>query len=363
MRRGVISCFFVAVVIAMGGAVHGHQINTSYTSVVVQEGRLLVTVTLDEADLLAFFDMDGNADGVLWYGEMKEGAAPAFDYAEARTSILVDGEALPLSRIDAEPRLDKKGTLLLDLRFEASLQELPGAIEVQSTVFEGLSPDHRNLVDVTAPELEPQLAVLSRDVGKQRFALREPGVLGRVGQFTWWGVEHIFIGYDHIMFLLALIVIGGTLRGLVKIVTAFTVAHSITLILAALEIVVLPGRLIESGIALSIAYVALENFWVKDAGHRWMLTFFFGLVHGFGFANVLLDLGLPSKGLIASLLAFNVGVEVGQVAIVSILFPLLYVLQRSQYRQKLVWGVSAVVFLFGMGWLIERVLDLSYMPF
>ena len=161
MSRGVLSSFLVAGGVAMGGPVHGHQINTSYTRVVLQEDRLLVTVTLDEADLLAFFDLDGNADGVLWYGEMKEGAAPAFDYAEARTSILVDGEVLPLSRIDAEPRLDKKGTLLLDLRFETPLQELPDAIEVQSTVFEGLSPDHRNLVDVTAPDLEPQLAVLS----------------------------------------------------------------------------------------------------------------------------------------------------------------------------------------------------------
>ena len=363
MSRSVFSFFLMAVVVAMVSPARGHQINTSYTSVAATEDRLRVTVTLDEADLLSFFGLDGNGDGVLWYGEMKSGATPVFDYAEERTSILIDGEAVALTRMDAEPRLDKKGTLLLDLGFESPLSGLPATIEVQTAVFERLSPDHRNLVDVTAPELEPQVAVLSREVVKQRFVLREPGVLERVGQFTRWGVEHIFFGYDHIMFLLALIVIGGSLRGLVKIVSAFTVAHSITLILAALEVVVIPGRLIESGIALSIAYVALENFWVKDAGHRWMLTFFFGLVHGFGFANVLLDLGLPSKGLIASLLAFNVGVELGQVAIVAILFPLVYLVGQTQHRQKMVSGVSAIVFLFGLGWLIERVFGLSYMPF
>lgn len=352
----------VAIVVGMMAPVHGHQINMSYTSVAVSQDKLRVTVTFDEADLLAAFDLDVNGDGALWYGEMKNGAGPVFDYAEERTSITVDGELLVLNRVGPEPRLDKSGSLLLDLKFETPLSELPAAIDVQTAVFERLSPDHRNLVDVTAPDLEAQVAVLSRQVLKQHFVLREPGMMERIGQFTWWGVEHIFIGYDHIMFLLALIVIGGYLRGMIKIVSAFTVAHSITLILAALEILVLPSRLIESGIALSIAYVALENFWVKGAAHRWVITFFFGLVHGFGFANVLLDLGLPSQGLITCLLAFNVGVELGQVAIVAILFPLIYMVGRTQHRQTMIRVVSAIVFLFGAGWLIERAFDLSYMP-
>jgi hypothetical protein len=160
------------------------------------------------------------------------------------------------------------------------------------------------------------------------------------------GIEHIFLGYDHIMFLLALLLLGGRFWTLVKIVTAFTIAHSITLIAAALQWVSLPSRFIETGIALSIAYVAAENFWAKRADHRWIITFLFGLVHGFGFANVLTQLGLPSKGLVASLLAFNVGVEAGQVAIVSVLFP-----------------VSSVILAFGLGWAIERSFDLSFMPF
>ena len=363
MNKGVINVLWALIVVILTAPAHAHQLNMSYTNVAATPDRILVTVTFDEADLLAAFDLDGNGDGSLWYGEMKSGADQVFAYVEERTSIIVDGELLVLTRIGAEPRADKKGSLLFDLKFESALSELPATVDVQTAVFERLSEDHRNLVEVTAPDREPQVAVLSRQVLKQRFVLREPGVMERVGQFTSWGVEHIFIGYDHIMFLLALIVIGGRLRSLVKIVSSFTVAHSITLILAALEIVVLPGRLIESGIALSIAYVALENFWIKGASHRWMVTFFFGLVHGFGFASVLLDLGLPSKGLIASLLAFNVGVELGQIAIVAVLFPAIFLIGRTQHRQKMVSSVSAIVFLFGMGWLIERIFDLSYMPF
>jgi hypothetical protein len=175
-------------------------------------------------------------------------------------------------------------------------------------------------------------------------------------------VEHIWIGYDHIMFLLALIIIGSRLGPLVKIVSAFTVAHSITLILATLEWVVLPQRLVESGIALSIAYVAAENLWLRDTRHRWILTFGFGLVHGFGFANVLRDLGLPSEGLIVSLLAFNVGVEIGQVTIVVLLLPLILWLSVQSFHERVVQLASALILLFGLGWLVERVFDLSYMP-
>ena len=357
-----LATILVATLIAMAAPVRSHQINTSYTNIAVKADKVAVTVTFDEADLLAAFDLDTNGDGVLWYSEMKKGADPVLDYAQERTQVSADGEPLVLNRIGADPRLDGNGNLLLDARFESPWAAVPTTIEVRTEIFERLSSDHRNLVEVRAPGLDSQIAVLSREVPAQRFTLREPSIMDRIGQFTWWGVEQIFIGYDHIMFLLALIVIGSRLGALVKIVTSFTIAHSITLILAALEIVVLPGRLVESGIALSIAYVALENFWIKNASHRWMITFFFGLVHGFGFASVLRELGLPSEGLIASLLAFNVGVEIGQIVIVSILFPLVLLGGRTQHRQRMVSVVSAVVFLFGLGWLIERIFGLSYMP-
>ena len=238
---------------------------------------------------------------------------------------------------------------------------MPVAVALPFVTWLGINA----LLKLSVPGLPDGLAVLSAEQPVHELRLREAPVSlwSQVGRFIWLGMEHIWIGYDHIMFLLALIVIGQRLAPLVKIVTAFTVAHSLTLILATLEWVVLPSRLVEAGIALSIVYVAAENFWLRDARHRWILTFCFGFVHGFGFANVLRDLNLPSEGLIATLLAFNIGVEIGQVSIVTILFPVILWMSRRSFHQRAVQVVSGLILLFGVGWLVERLFDLSYMPF
>jgi hypothetical protein len=144
------------------------------------------------------------------------------------------------------------------------------------------------------------------------------------------GIEHIFTGYDHLAFLFGLLAVAGFdklrsgLRYVLGVVTAFTVAHSLTLISAGLGWFRLPSSYVEPAIALSIAYVAVENLLVAQPRHRWLETFGFGLVHGFGFASVLRDIGLPPRGLVLSLLSFNVGVEAGQLAVVSLVAPALY---------------------------------------
>jgi hydrogenase/urease accessory protein HupE len=181
-------------------------------------------------------------------------------------------------------------------------------------------------------------------------------------RFFKMGVEHIFIGYDHICFLIALIVV-SRFRDVVKIVTSFTVAHSITLILAALDVVRLNSRLVETCIAATIVYVAVENLWVKDTRHRWLLTFFFGLVHGFGFANVLREMHLPREGLIRCLLSFNVGVEVGQLAIATLLLPLAYGLKHWKYGPWAAKGISLGLAAFGLAWFIDRAFAIGFMPF
>ena len=179
-------------------------------------------------------------------------------------------------------------------------------------------------------------------------------------------MEHIFLGYDHLLFLLALILL-SRFRDLVLVVTSFTLAHTLTLILVALELVTLPTRLVESGIALTIVYVALENLWTKDTSHRWLLTFCFGLVHGFGFANVLRELGLPATGLVRSLLSFNVGVELGQLAVV----PPAWLAWRGCPRwrdneaavRKADRGLSLVIAAPGTAWFVDRAFALRFMPF
>jgi hydrogenase/urease accessory protein HupE len=175
------------------------------------------------------------------------------------------------------------------------------------------------------------------------------------GSFFPLGIEHILIGYDHLLFLLALILRGGGPWSLLKIITAFTVAHSITLALAALDVVALPGTLVESAIALSIAYVALENLFPRFAlSRRWTISFLFGLVHGFGFSSVLREIGLPKENLVLSLLNFNLGVEAGQLAVVLVVAPLLMRLRSKSWEPRMVAVISIAILAMGLYWFVER---------
>lgn len=170
------------------------------------------------------------------------------------------------------------------------------------------------------------------------------------------GVEHIATGYDHLLFLLALILCGGRLVELLKIITAFTIAHSMTLGAAALELLTLPSVMVEAVIALSIAYVAFENLYPRYAvSRRWAISFLFGLVHGFGFSSVLKDIGLPKDSLLLSLLNFNLGVEAGQLVAVVIVVPLLAWLRTTPYEGRVVRVVSMMVLVVGLGLFIERI--------
>jgi HupE / UreJ protein len=213
------------------------------------------------------------------------------------------------------------------------------------------------------------LALILWSGGSQQFAFgndaRETQViLGKnndlpkgAGSFFPLGIEHILIGYDHLLFLLMLILRGGNLIQLLKIITGFTVAHSITLALAALDVVSMPGALVESLIALSIAYVAAENMFPKfAASRRWAVSFLFGLVHGFGFSSVLREIGLPKENLLLSLLNFNLGVEVGQAVVVLLLIPLLLKLRATRWEPRFVSSLSGIVMVFGLGLFVERAL-------
>lgn len=177
-------------------------------------------------------------------------------------------------------------------------------------------------------------------------------------RFLKLGVEHIFTGADHVAFLLGLLLLGGTARELVKIVTAFTVAHSITLALAALSIFAPSPRIVEPLIAASIVFIGVENLWALRSGdaaralrHRWMVTGAFGLVHGFGFASVLRQLELPRAVLATGLVSFNLGVEVGQLCIVLAALPLL---RRLAAWRPFAPAAAACVSLLGLFWLVQR---------
>ena len=252
-------------------------------------------------------------------------------------------------------------------------------IAVEYVDFFGFDPQHKEVTSLAVGG-EVRVGLLSQQERAWRTPTTGRGPAGQFAKFTWEGVWHIWIGIDHILFLLALLLpsvltfsdgrwrpVTGFRQALInvlKVVTAFTVAHSVTLSLAALQIVTLPSRFVESVIALSVLLAALNNIWPVVRDRAWLVAFGFGLVHGFGFANVLADLQLPSGTLAIALVSFNIGVELGQLAIVSVFFPVAFSVRDSRFYQpvKLRLG-SAVIGVIALGWIVQRVFEVEVMPF
>ncbi len=368
--------------LAFPAAAFAHNPDTSYARCRVADDRVELRLIYDIFTLLKIASLDADHDQRITRAELSAAAPAIVQFLRAHARLEIDGqpaalgEALaPVWPADAGESIAApdwhSAASLLAFPFQQRIPALPREVALTFTFFPQLGARHTVLGvfeargqthEVTFTEGEPDYlfdtSFAATDAGPQRSATPLAATLAR---FLRLGISHIFLGYDHICFLLALIVV-SRFGELVKIITSFTVAHCITLILAALKIITLPSRLIECGIALTIVYVAAENLWRKNTTHRWMLTFSFGLIHGFGFANVLGGLGLPREATIRCLLAFNVGVELGQLAIVAAALPVVLLLARWRHGTRAVATVSVVVGVFGLGWFVQRALGLDFMP-
>jgi hypothetical protein len=185
-------------------------------------------------------------------------------------------------------------------------------------------------------------------------ALIDAPIAQQITSFIQLGIEHIWTGYDHILFLISLLMLGGELGYLLKVVTAFSLSHSVTLFLAALNIVSVPSRWVEIAIALSIAYIASENLWRKKPQARWQLAFGFGLIHGLGFSSALQELDLPRTNLVTSLASFSVGIELGQFAIVLVVYSALFYLRKFSWDLTIRRLISVGVIVMSAIWFWER---------
>ncbi|MCA0757229.1 HupE/UreJ family protein [Paenibacillus sp. N4] len=219
--------------------------------------------------------------------------------------------------------------------------------------FEESDPSHANMAKIMMGGKQQEF-IFTYEV--REWNLGEMSFMTQAKQFLSLGLEHIFTGYDHILFVISLLIGATTIRHIFYLVTSFTVAHSITLALATLELVQLPGKLIESAIALSIIYVALKNIFQPGSKHAPWIAFAFGLIHGFGFAGILSELHLGGAHLAASLLFFNLGIELGQILIVSLVFPLLLFMSKrwASVNKWVTPGLSVAVLLFGFIWFVQR---------
>src|SRR5207302_1458145 len=220
-------------------------------------------------------------------------------------------------------------------------------------------PAHQTFVNVYEGGSLTSQAILDR--GRTRFeyfAGTRQGAIAVVRKFVPAGIHHILIGPDHLLFLIGLLLLGGSIRQLLVVVTAFTVAHSVTLSLAALNVVSPPARIVEPAIALSIVYVGADNLLVREGRDvRAWIALTFGFIHGFGFANVLREMDLPTRALGWSLFSFNVGVEIGQLLVVSIVATALAAVRARNEAagRQLAFAGSIVVMAAGAFWFIQRV--------
>jgi hydrogenase/urease accessory protein HupE len=352
MRRSLV---FGALLVPLAAAAHQQSISTS--EIVARGERVEVRLYFAIADLASLLPI--SSQGALTQTEIDR-ALPALVRLTLEGLSLASREGPCARENEARAQADGPDGLLVEGAFRCPAT--PDLLRVRVRFIETLPAGHTHLASVALAPGEVSQRVVSES--EPTFEVeRHVTFLAAAGRFLVLGIEHIFTGYDHIAFLLGLLLLGGTFRELVKVVTAFTVAHSVTLALATLEVVRIGPRIIEPLIAASIVYVAVENLWAlrseaaraSAVRHRWLLTLGFGLVHGFGFADALQKLHLPRAGIAAALFTFNLGVEVGQVCIVAVAFPVLSRLRRARGFDPVgVRAASACVGALGVFWLVQR---------
>lgn len=354
-----------------------HKPSDSYLSLFVQhdqvEGRWDIALR-DLADAIGL-DRDGN--GQLTWAEVRDAHGEIDAYALSRLMLSTGTRTCTTQVLDHLIDHHTDGAYSV-LRFRAHCPETIERLAVDYRLLFDIDAQHKGLLRLTHGG-QTGTAIFSNESPVQEFSVAERSRWAESMQFIHEGIWHIWLGFDHVLFLLALLLpavmvwldgrwqaAGDFSSGcwnVFSIVTAFTVAHSLTLSMAALDIVRLPSRLVESTIAASVVLAGLGNLFPMMTRRRWLVAFGFGLIHGFGFAAVLADLGLPHDSLLLSLVSFNVGVELGQLAIVSAFLPLAYMIRRSWSYSKLVLtGGSLAVIAIALVWFTERAFDLQLLP-
>jgi len=353
-------CLLLVLMILAAASAFAHDPGLSAAELKLDGNQVAARITFarDEIAMIAptLANVDADRDGQVAQSEFDAVRANIESLAKESFVISVDGkDAAPAAVAVA---LGEGDAIHFDLRFAA-----PEAsrLVLRSLLIGKLARGHRqflSLRDADGNVLKQQML----DAANNSFECDLAAVsASQTRPQSFWaflslGVEHILMGFDHLAFLFALLIAGGTLREAAKVITSFTVAHSITLALATLDAFNIPAGVVEPMIAASIIYVGLENIFRREIKRRWMLTFAFGLIHGFGFASALGELGVGAgAGAVAPLLSFNLGVEIGQIAIAALVLPLIWKLrQQPRFVIRYVPACSILVALAGGYWLIER---------
>lgn len=354
-----------------------HSSSNSYLALSAPDGQLSLRADIHLRDVDLIFDLDHDRDGQVTWGETQARSAELKTWLGQGIALSALGQGCTLGDADLQASQHADGMYLSALWTpvclgltdvaHASLALRYGLIFAQDNL-------HRGLLKVDLPGNQSS-ALLSPERPEAQVSVADSRAWRVFGRYAIEGVWHIWIGIDHIVFLLSLLVLAPlqssrqrvvhwqaaqqarpVVLDVLAVVTAFTVAHSITLGLTITGWLTPPADLVEPAIALSVVLAALNNLLGFSALQRWRLALVFGLVHGFGFASVLLDLGLPTSSLLAALGGFNIGVELGQLAIVGVFLPLAWALRRTRfYRWGVVTGGSVAIVVLGVFWTLQRI--------
>jgi hydrogenase/urease accessory protein HupE len=344
----------LAAVFGIARQVSAHPVPFSYLDLRVEARAIDVTFVAHVFDLAHDLGVDP-PERLLTPSGANERAAAIVALLQPRLQIEAGGRTL-VPEWSAPDVLVERQSLKFHLHY--ALIASPGAISISALMFP-YDPNHQTFLNIYERGALALQAMLDR--GRQRFEYfpgTRQGTLAVVQKFVPAGIHHILIGPDHLLFLVGLLLLGGSVRQLLVVVTAFTLAHSLTLSLAALDIVSPPARIIEPAIALSIVYVGADNLLVRNGRDvRAWIALTFGFIHGFGFANVLREMDLPGRALGWSLFSFNLGVEIGQLAVVIAVASALSLLRsRSEAAgRQLAFAGSLVVMAAGAFWFVQRV--------
>lgn len=342
-----------------------HPPGLSSADVTLTPKGLETKITFAVQDIEVFVPMDSDLDAEVTVLERDAAKTEIVKLVTNEISVLIDGH---------ETKAIMSGTITFDNQNNATVDLLFAgmphtSVTIESKFLSRLPPGHKQYVTIKSSD--------DHELGKKMLRQKAPSIevflnnlpaqqktentsSSTFVDFLKLGIEHILTGYDHLLFLFSLLIVTRSFWPAIKIITFFTIAHSITLALAGLNVVDIPSSYVEPLIAVTIIYVGLENIFRGDkvsTKHRCMLTFFFGLIHGFGFAGVLREMGISSieTGILVPLFSFNMGVELGQITVASIVLPLLWWLHRQEnLSQKLVPIGSILTCMAGGYWLLER---------
>ena len=332
-----------------------HPVPFSYVDVTLQPHSLEVTLVAHVFDVAHDLGIDP-PERLLEPGTLAARRADILQLLTGRLQISADGATLPNATWSTPDAIFERQSIRLTAHFP--LHHASGSVAVNAVMFP-YDPKHQTFVNFYEHETVTSQSILDHEHARvEYFAGTRQGVSAVIQKFLPSGVHHILIGPDHLLFLVGLLLLGGTIRRLLLIVTAFTLAHSVTLSLAALNILTPPVQIIEPAIALSIVYVGADNLFVQGGRDvRAWIAFVFGFIHGFGFANVLRDMELPTRALGWTLFSFNVGVEIGQLLVVLTVASALALLRsRSEVvSRRLAFAGSLVVMAAGAFWFVQRV--------